>query len=350
MSYDGFVNMLQSSHLSRVKHCSPEFSSDSVVGEPGVNLCSIFLVRNLVLELDAADVDANFGRPETEAYTTHLAEMLLQYHAEFAEKESFKIIDFCTGSGCIALLLHSLLSPKLPRLKITGVDISPTALALARENAQHNVNNGVLNRLATATGIAFVNGDLLSEKSCQSSYDVDCDIIVSNPPYISDHGFNKETSRSVRNWEPKLALVPCSGENPTDKDCASQDIFYQKIITSHTSSKSRMMLLEVGDSDQAIRVARLAAKYSENCCIQIWRDWPNEKVPTGAPNMINISLQGKPESGEFIGRQVPIVGSGKARSVLIVSGNYRKMLPEIPHVRSFAPPSTSLDWLGDESI
>jgi release factor glutamine methyltransferase len=75
------------------------------------------------------------------------------------------IVDVGTGSGCIALSLAA----ALPTARVTGVDISEDALALARENAA----------LAALTErVAFVKGDLLG------GVDGPFDLIVANLPYI----------------------------------------------------------------------------------------------------------------------------------------------------------------------
>jgi ribosomal protein L11 methylase PrmA len=104
-------------------------------------------------------------RPETEAYTTHLAELLIngsldeQLFSRFkrtppgrgrrkapSPRNELNILDVCSGSGCISLLLHSLLSKskKFPNIKTLGLDISPKAVALADENLAFNISRGHL--------------------------------------------------------------------------------------------------------------------------------------------------------------------------------------------------------------
>ena len=80
---------------------------------------------------------------------------------------------------------------------MTAVDISPAALAVARDNAQ---------RLGVAERITFVEGDLLSAIPQASTFD----IVASNPPYVSEDEF-ESLSRDVQAYEPRLALVAGGG-------------------------------------------------------------------------------------------------------------------------------------------
>lgn len=97
-----------------------------------------------------------------------------------------EIWDLCTGSGCIGIALKK----KRPDCKVVLSDISPDALALARENA---LQNGV--------EVEFVQGDLLQPFQGKKA-----DLIVCNPPYIAEKDY-LGLDREVREWEPKTALV-----------------------------------------------------------------------------------------------------------------------------------------------
>ncbi|EEH02611.1 conserved hypothetical protein [Histoplasma capsulatum G186AR] len=183
-------------------------------------------------------------RPETESYTTRVANLLLSKLAPTRRKglahrdeckcehlPTLRIVDLCTGTGCIPLLLHSLLSPVFPKLQICGVDISARALKLARENLKHNIALGMLSERAREE-VSFVKGNVLSGQSelselytssvtpssktaaaaaaaAEPEINPVITILLSNPPYISPAQFaNGTTARSVRRYEPKLALVP----------------------------------------------------------------------------------------------------------------------------------------------
>ena len=116
-------------------------------------------------------------RPDTET----LVEWVLSAYSD----ASPRVLDICTGSGCIAIsIAHA-----LPNATVTGYDISDTALAYAQKNNQRN-----------GTQVVFVKRDILTE-----SIDSEYDLIVSNPPYIP----HEEIARlmpDVKDFEPHLAL------------------------------------------------------------------------------------------------------------------------------------------------
>jgi release factor glutamine methyltransferase len=131
------------------------------------------------------DPRALIPRPETEL----LVDAVLSSVAN--RQSAIGIVDVCTGTGCIGLAL----AHELPGAQVTAIDISPDALALARENAQ---------RLGLADRVTFVQGDLLNADAvffAENSFD----IIVSNPPYILSD-VCKALDASVREHEPMLAL------------------------------------------------------------------------------------------------------------------------------------------------
>ena len=118
-------------------------------------------------------------RPETE----ELVDLIIR------ENRSYKgtIIDFGTGSGCIAIALAANLRESL----ITGIEISDDAICLARENSQiNNVN------------ISFIKGDILRFNNHLVN---EAGIIVSNPPYIRNSE-KQLMSNNVLDFEPHMAL------------------------------------------------------------------------------------------------------------------------------------------------
>ncbi len=116
-------------------------------------------------------------RPETE----HLVEAVLQ---RLPHNQPLAIADIGTGSGAIAIALAS----HLPQARITAIDISPEALAIATANAEtHHV----------ADRIHLLQSDLLS--AVTGTFDA----IVSNPPYVPDH---EPLHPQVRDHEPPTAL------------------------------------------------------------------------------------------------------------------------------------------------
>jgi release factor glutamine methyltransferase len=122
-------------------------------------------------------------RPETE----HLVEEVQSLAQQQPQIPHLKIADVGTGSGAIAIAL----AHQLPQSHLTAVDLSPQALAIARENARQN---------QVADRITFLEGDLLAPLAGQSF-----NIIVSNPPYIPLSDL-PSLSVEVRDHEPHSAL------------------------------------------------------------------------------------------------------------------------------------------------
>ena len=127
------------------------------------------------------DSRALIPRPETE----QLVERSLTYPAPHS------ILDVATGSGVIALSL----ALECPEAKITATDLSPDALALARENAT----------LLGVTHVQFFEADLIPP----IPEDVHFDLITANLPYIPSAEIST-LSREVRH-DPTLALDGGSG-------------------------------------------------------------------------------------------------------------------------------------------
>jgi HemK-like putative methylase len=218
-----------------------------------------------------------------------------------------KILDICSGTGCISLLLYALLSRKHPKMQVVGVDISDTALMLARDNVKHNVMQGHLIQQALKQ-VSFLKADVLSESFNLQELSVNhskWDMVVSNPPYISEAGFSKDTNRSVRNWEPKLALVPPKAQIRDSTHLQAEDIFYYKILDTAWGGSARNLLMEVGDLQQALRVARIALSMKLWSLVEVWRDWPDQRPETP-----------KVEEAVIDHHTVRIRGSGHGRSVL----------------------------------
>ena len=135
-------------------------------------------------------------RPETE----ELVELLIKDRKSKLTDPA--ILDIGTGSGCISIAIKK----NLPASKVTGIDISENAIALAKENAVlHHAH------------ISFTVTDFLDESAWPSMPFFD--IIISNPPYIPINEKEK-LGKNVIDFEPHLALFV------TDN---SPLIFYEKI-------------------------------------------------------------------------------------------------------------------------
>jgi len=131
-------------------------------------------------------------RPETEELTG----MLVEYLASKSRQDlTLRVLDLCTGSGCIALGLRGRLGRH--NLEIQGEDVSEEALHWARLNARK-----------LKLDVNFWQKDLFSRvPEGRETWDV----IVSNPPYIPESEAHS-LSDLVRLHEPKLALFVPSEE------------------------------------------------------------------------------------------------------------------------------------------
>lgn len=132
-----------------------------------------------------------------------------------------KILDMCTGSGCIAISL----AKKINNAQITAVDISNSALNVANKNA---INNNVENK------IKFINSNMFN------NIEEKFDIIVSNPPYIETETINK-LEIEVQN-EPHLAL-----------DGGIDGLKFYKTIANNAFkylNENGYLLLEIGYNQQ----------------------------------------------------------------------------------------------------
>lgn len=162
-----------------------------------------------------------------------------------------RMIDLCTGSGCVAI------STLAARKDCRGVavDLFPDTLDIARENAE---SNGVGDRLG------FLAQNVLEPEFMNDLGGFDC--ILSNPPYIETKQIpllDDELS-----YEPEAALD--GGDDGLD--------FYRVIISEYGAflNKDGIMLLEIG-CDQGKAVATLAASAGMRC--EIFKDYGgNDRV------------------------------------------------------------------------
>lgn len=123
--------------------------------------------------------------------------------------ENPRILDLCTGSGCIGLAVAS----RVKDARVTLADISNAALAVAKKNI-------VRNKLSAR--VTCIQADALKKPS---AFLGKFDLIVSNPPYITDLEM-KALPYSVSGFEPHLALF--GGEDGLD--------FYRAIVQNYADA------------------------------------------------------------------------------------------------------------------
>ena len=168
-----------------------------------------------------------------------------------------RVLDLCTGSGCILISLLKLGDG----LSGTGTDASQAALETARENAR---------RLGVLETAEFVCGDLFS--GAEGTWDM----IVSNPPYIAS-GQIPELMEEVRAHEPRMAL-----------DGGADGLaFYRRIVprAQFHLREGGWLLVEIG-ADQAEDVTSMFvdSKYEE---VRTVRDLGgNDRVVMGRKRIV----------------------------------------------------------------
>jgi release factor glutamine methyltransferase len=176
-----------------------------------------------------------------------------------------RALDLCTGSGCVAIAFGR----QRPTWEVTGIDVSPNALEVARMNAQ---------RLGAVHGVQFRCGDLMAPLDPSDRFE----LITANPPYIPTVDC-AELEPGIRDFEPRLALD--GGEDGLGP--------IRRIVAAARDHlvPGGILALEVG-FDQATRVTDLleSAAFSD---VERRRDYGgHERVVSGR----------QPESGVGVSR------------------------------------------------
>ncbi len=171
--YKNFEQPLNEKELSQFR----EFLKERVSGKPlqYITGVSYFYGMDFIITPDVL-----IPRSETELLVEEILNSVDKNHP-------YKILDICSGSGNIGIVLAKNLKNSI----VYCVDISEKAIEVARLNAQrHNVSN-----------IHFEKIDILNQQPSERNFD----IIVSNPPYISEKKKNL-LQKEVRLYEPSVAL------------------------------------------------------------------------------------------------------------------------------------------------
>ncbi|MEJ2055207.1 MAG: peptide chain release factor N(5)-glutamine methyltransferase, partial [Calditrichaceae bacterium] len=189
--------------------------------------------------------DVLIPRPETET----VVEQILAYQKQ---NKLINILDIGTGSGCIAISL----AKDQRRCKILGIDKSGRALKTAAENCQinniplHYEENDQDKPAHLTEGITLFKHDIM--QPWPSSVVNKFDIIVSNPPYITQEEIGN-LQPEVKDFEPLEALT----------DYSDGLAFYRRIFdltTGNCELISRMLFLEMSGS-QPEKIIALSRRY-----------------------------------------------------------------------------------------
>lgn len=202
-------------------------------------------------------------RPETEDWALRLAHRLAPNASQ-----PITLLDLCTGSACIPLLLCAV----WPRhsVRAYGVDVSPDAIQLARDNAALCGLSGAYEPLlADIRDPAFL---------VASGPSPPFDVITSNPPYIPRREYD-QLSPSVKNYEDARALL---GDPDPGHEGGRGLTFYRSIAKliacDGVLSDTGVVAVEVGH-DQAREVEQILQREGRLPHTEIWKDpWDVERV------------------------------------------------------------------------
>ena len=154
-----------------------------------------------------------------------IAELIEDRFAQWLENEPQRILDLCTGSGCIAIAMAYV----YPDAIIDAADISLDALSVAAVNVEHHQ--------VAAENVNLIESDLFSKLPNQRY-----DLIVSNPPYVDAEDMADLPEEYQR--EPELALA--AGVDGLD--------IVRKMLAEAADflTEDGLLVVEVGNSEWAL--------------------------------------------------------------------------------------------------
>jgi release factor glutamine methyltransferase len=154
--------------------------------------------------------DVLIPRPETEE--------LVQWVLEEEKNQIHVVLDFCTGSGCLALAMRKYFSNTM----VIATDISEKAIEMGKKSEQLNFNSSM---------VQWVKHDLLNEDYHLTHPDV----VVCNPPYIKIE--EKEAmGLNVLEYEPNLALFVYNDDAL---------LFYKRVVNLFTGKEMPHIYFEL---------------------------------------------------------------------------------------------------------
>ena len=165
------------------------------------------------------------------------SELLVDCAVEFLSKskDSLKIVDFCTGSGCILLSI----AKKFPNHEYIGLDKSELAIKTAEKNRK---SLGLKN-------VQFFNQDIFEYNQSKA------DLLLCNPPYLAKHEIDS-LEQSVRDYDPLSALT----------DFKNGTSFYKHLISNFNKlvKKNGIMLLEIPFSAVTDDIISINKNFNDN--------------------------------------------------------------------------------------
>jgi release factor glutamine methyltransferase len=203
-------------------------------------------------------------RPETEEWTVELIADLQEF-----TRKPITIIEPCTGTGCIALAL----AHALPQAMVWATDISLQALALAHKNARHN----------NIENVTFIHSDLFNHIPPH----IRADIIVVNPPYISEQEW-QTLDQSVTVWEDKQALVAPNNGLAIIEKIINQAPHWLQVNKELSQHEIPQVMIEIGH-EQADAVVALMKDAHYNA-IHVHKDLEGKnRVVSGRVDYVGIA-------------------------------------------------------------
>ena len=230
------AELLRDMHLYTTETVSQkvkEYIERRIKGEPVAYITGSWEFYGIPLTITP---DVLIPRMDTELLIDTVKELLT------GRKMDARILDLCTGSGCIACAL----AKELPATRFVAVDISASALAVCRENiAANRLNSRIICMQADALGAPPLGLNFF-------------DVLVSNPPYIPSIEM-MALDPSVRDYEPLWAL-----------DGGEDGLKYYRGIIKHWKTILRpggYIVFEVGEEQSSpVQELLLDAGFAETDC------------------------------------------------------------------------------------
>ena len=197
-----------------------------------------YIIGNVEFYNTIINVNENVLIPRFE--TEYLIEKTINYLNKISINNP-EILEIGTGSGCISIALK-----KNINANIDAIDISESAIELAKENAKNN-----------NTSINFKTQDIHDFNS-EKKYD----LIISNPPYVP---YDSEVSENIK-YEPQNAIYA--------KD---DGIYFYKIILDRIHNnlkKDYLIAFEIGDKEGS-EIIKIIKEYLPNSYISLEKDYNN---------------------------------------------------------------------------